>query len=234
MAHAKPPCDLAGGSVPERRAGHHFGRAAASVVQGAPVTAAGPKVLAREVLTAGYLSVRRLRIRLKDAAIVTREVVSFGDAVAVLPYDAARCCALTVRLFRPAVFEAAGSDALEEACAGMRDGDEVAEQAARREALEELGLALGPLESVAEIWSSPGVSTERLSLFLAPFQPTDRVSPGGGLAREHEAIEVLERPLAELGRQADDGLIQDAKLLILVQALRRRRPDLFAEAPAAG
>jgi len=41
--------------------------------------------------------------------------------------------------------------------------------AARREASEELGVALHGLERVARVWSSPGVSTERQSLFLATY-----------------------------------------------------------------
>ena len=51
---------------------------------------------------------------------------------------------------------------------------------ARREANEELGVDLKSLEFVATVWSSPGVSTERQSLFLAPYRPADRSDKGGG------------------------------------------------------
>jgi 8-oxo-dGTP pyrophosphatase MutT (NUDIX family) len=46
---------------------------------------------------------------------------------------------------------------------------------ARREANEELGVDLKSLEFVATVWSSPGVSTERQSLFLAPYRSAGRL-----------------------------------------------------------
>ena len=78
-------------------------------------------------------------------------------------------------------------------------------------------------------WSMPGISTERMALYLAPFSAADRVSAGGGLATEHESISVAEVPLAELARLADAGHLADLKTLALVQTLRLRRPDLFEE-----
>jgi nudix-type nucleoside diphosphatase (YffH/AdpP family) len=124
------------------------------------------------------------------------------------------------------VFDASGGEALEEACAGMIEQDD-AETAARREAHEELGVALGPLEFVARIWSSAGVSTERQSLFLAQYGAADRVSRGGGVEGEHEGIVVVERRLVDLATDQDEGRIADGKLLTLVLALRLRRPELF-------
>jgi len=121
----------------------------------------------RNVGYAGYLKVHELRIELADGTLVSRDVETHGDAAGVLPYDTERRCALVVRLFRAPVFGTTREMVLEEACAGVieKEDDEVA---ARREAYEELGVSLLALERVARIWSSPGVSTERQSLFLAP------------------------------------------------------------------
>ncbi len=196
-----------------------------------------PEILDRDATRIGYLTVERLRVRLPDGAEVIREVESHGDAVAVLPYDPECRNALIVRLFRAPAFDRFGDEALEEACAGMiessdheiGDGQPADEAGAvRREAMEELGLRLGDLEFVARVWSSPGVSAERVALYLAPYQPSDRVGPGGGVAEEHEAITVIERPLRQLAQEADAGHIVDLKLLTLVLALRARRPELFA------
>jgi ADP-ribose pyrophosphatase YjhB (NUDIX family) len=66
---------------------------------------------------------------------------------------------------------------IEEACAGMiSEAGQDAEATARREAYEELGVRLASLELVSRVWSSPGVSSERVSLFLAPYVAADRVS----------------------------------------------------------
>jgi nudix-type nucleoside diphosphatase (YffH/AdpP family) len=190
-----------------------------------------PEILARDVVYAGYVRVERLRLRLSDATEATREVVSYGDAVAVLPFDPLAQTAMLVRLLRAPAFERTGALALEEACAGMIDGAaEDPVQTVRREALEELGLRLGTLERVGCLWPSPGVCAERVTLFLATYGPEDRVAAGGGLVAEGENITVLERPLDDLAADADRGAIVDLKLLALVQTLRLRRPELFRPA----
>jgi nudix-type nucleoside diphosphatase (YffH/AdpP family) len=129
-------------------------------------------------------------MRLTDGAEVSREVERHGDAAAVLPYDVERRSALVVRLFRAPVLVAAGEEISEEACAGMIENED-ADTAARREAYEELGVDLPSLEFVARVWSSPGVSTERQSLFLAPYRSADRISDGGGVEGEREGITVV-------------------------------------------
>ena len=151
-----------------------------------------PRILGRKTKYAGYLTIEKLRLRLAGGAEVFREVESHGDAAAVLPYDAEHRCALVVRLFRAPVLVATGEGLSEEACAGMIEHED-APETARREANEELGVDLKSLELVARVWSSPGVSTERQSLFLAPYRPSDRSGKGGGVQGEHEGITVVER-----------------------------------------
>ena len=72
-----------------------------------------------------------------------------------------------------------------------------------------------------------GVSTEQMDLFLAEYSQSDRVSAGGGIDEEHENIEVIEMPLAELAAMTDSGALKDMKALVLVQTLRLRRPEMF-------
>jgi nudix-type nucleoside diphosphatase (YffH/AdpP family) len=144
----------------------------------------------------------------------------------VLPYDPERRVAILVRQFRAPVFHAAGEAEMLEAPAGLLDEDEPA-NGARREVLEEVGLTLAVLEPVAAVWTMPGISTERMHLFLAPYGPGDRIGAGGGVAGEHEAITVAETALADLAALADRGALTDLKTFALVQTLRLRRPDLF-------
>jgi nudix-type nucleoside diphosphatase (YffH/AdpP family) len=187
-----------------------------------------PEVLRRRRVWDGKRAAAELMdVRLADGAEVIKEVIVRGDAAAVLPYDAARRCALVVRLFRAPVWAVAQLTESEEACAGMLDPGESPEAAMRREAMEELGVRLEALEPVATIWPTPGILTERVSLFLAPYATADRVADGGGVPGEHEGITVAERPLAELAADADAGRILDGKLFALVQTLRLRRAELF-------
>lgn len=109
----------------------------------------------------------------------------------------------------------------------MIEGEEPA-ACARREALEEAGVRLGPLELLGACYASPGVSSERVSLFLAPYAAGDRTAPGGGAAGEQEHITVMEVPLAQLWAWVEGRRIEDLKTLALALWLRLRRPELFA------
>ena len=168
-----------------------------------------------------------LKVRLAGGAVVDRQLDDHGDAACVLPYDSRRRVALMARMARPGPMFSGEDPVLLEACAGLIDPGETDDVCARREAMEELGVALARLEPVARAFTSPGVCSEAISLYLAPYEAADRVAAGGGLAGENEEIEVVELPLLALARQADAGEIRDVKTLALVQTLRLRRPDLF-------
>jgi nudix-type nucleoside diphosphatase (YffH/AdpP family) len=186
------------------------------------------EILRTEVKDDSWATFLRVEVRLDDGEVVWRQVEDHGSAAAVLPYDPERRTALIVCLFRAPPLYAGADPIIAEPVAGLVDAGETPEEAARREAMEEAGVRLDRLEPIAEVWASPGISTERMSLYLAPYGAADRVGEGGGLAEEHEGIVVEERTLAELARELDAGRIGDMKLLALVQALRLRRPDLFA------
>lgn len=184
------------------------------------------EILNKNTVHDGWAKYSVLRVRLPDGQVVKRELEEHGPAVAVLPYDAARAIALLVRQFRAPVLAATGEPTLMEAIAGLTDG-EAPEDAARREALEETGVQLKALEPAGTVWTMPGLSTERMHLYLAPYARGDRVGQGGGVHGEHEDITVLELSLPELAAMADAGVLADIKTLALVQTLRLRKPELF-------
>lgn len=178
----------------------------------------------------GWMRLYVASIRLPDGQVIRREIEDHGDAVAVLPFDPERRVALLVRQFRAPPFRVEGRTEMLEVPAGRLDEADP-EAGVRREAMEEAGLRLRELDPVCVAWSLPALCTERAHLYLAPYAAADRVAAGGGLAEESEAITVVELPLPELAAMADRGEVTEMKLLVLLQTLRLRRPELFAGPP---
>ncbi|MFI6318885.1 NUDIX domain-containing protein [Nonomuraea sp. NPDC050556] len=144
-----------------------------------------------------------------------RETYDRGNGAVVLPYDTERGLVLLTRQFRfPAYVNDHPDGMLVEAAAGLLDADDPP-AAIRRESAEELGVTLGPLTHVFDVYMSPGSVTERLHFFAAPYAPADRTGAGGGL--DEEDIEVLELPFAEALAMTRDGRIADGKTIMLLQ-----------------
>jgi len=183
------------------------------------------RILDTRTVYEGWFNVLCLRAEIAGEE-VEREVVEHPSGAAVLPYDPERRVALLVAQVRPPVLASCGDGRMVEVIAGALD-DDAPEDCARREALEEGGVRLNTLEHIARTWATPSTSTERVDSYLAEYSRQDLVAPGGGLDEEQEHLRVLEVPLAKLWRDAEQGAIRDAKTLLLVQALRIRKPHLF-------
>ena len=164
----------------------------------------------------GFFAIDRARIRLERfgagmTAPMTRLVCERGDAVAVLPHNRERCEVVLVQQFRYPVYVRGDGAWIWEIIAGIQDGGRAPEEVARAEAMEEAGLELGDLQHVLTIYPSPGGSSERVHVFLAPFDGSQRMAPGGGLAEHGEDIRMRVMRLDEALRMVFDGRIVDAK-----------------------
>jgi len=187
---------------------------------------AGFEIKSVELKHAGWTRLLLTTIRLPDGKIIRREIEDHGTAVAVFPFDPMRRTAILVRQFRAPVFYASKQDQMTECIAGiLEEADPIA--GARREALEEAGIPLRSLDHVARVWTMPGISTERMDLYLAAYDDAPRVKDGLGAAAEDEHIAVVETGLGELAQMAEAGQITDMKTLLLLQTLRLRHSALF-------
>jgi nudix-type nucleoside diphosphatase (YffH/AdpP family) len=178
------------------------------------------RIAKTELMAKGWSSLSRLQVEATDLAGKTtrllREVADHGHGAAVLPIDRARGMCLLVRQWRAGAAFTGHDGWLIEVCAGLLDADDP-EGCMRREALEELGTRVGNVKQVSTVFSSPGAVSEKTSLFMAEYSAADRISAGGGLASEHEDIEVIEMPLAEAYGMIAKGEICDGKTIILLQ-----------------
>jgi ADP-ribose pyrophosphatase len=212
---------------------------AASRVRAQDAAARGLRVGSGEVSVevpepshAGFfgLDLWRLQHRRFDGGMsptLVREVFVMGDAVTVLPYDPVRDRVLLIEQMRMGPL--GRGDPLPwqlEAIAGRIDPGETPEAAARREAVEEAGLALGALEKVAEYYPTPGAVTEYLYSYVALCDLPDGVAGVFGAAEEAEDIKGHLVPFDRLVEVLASGEIGNAPLLLTVLWLQRERVRL--------
>jgi nudix-type nucleoside diphosphatase (YffH/AdpP family) len=182
-----------------------------------------PDVVVRDVelLASGWHVLRRttLERRLHDGSWTTeqRETYDRGNGATILLYDVERRTVLLTRQFRfPAYVNGHPDGMLLETAAGLLDDDDPA-TAIRRETIEELGVKIGRLEHVFDVWMSPGSVTEQVHFYAAPYTPADRTSAGGGIAEDGEDIEVVELNFDQALQDVRTGRIADAKTIMLLQ-----------------
>ena len=121
-----------------------------------------PVVSSAELARGRLVTVRTDKVRMPDDELAERDVVIHPGAVAVLALDDAQQV-LLIRQYRHPV-----GRLLWEIPAGLRDvSGEPPWATARRELLEEAGYRARDWRVLADYYTSPGFSTERLRVFLA-------------------------------------------------------------------
>lgn len=180
------------------------------------------RLVASEVIHRGrYLEVRVETTERADGSRHRRDVVRHPGAVAVVALDESDRL-LLVRQWR----QPAGRTLLE-IPAGTLDRDPVSgaiedpELASRRELEEETGYRAGSWEKLGAFWTAPGFASELMHLYLA----TDLVTAGQGRLTpdEDEALDLVRLPVADALAAAERGDILDAKTLLGIFWLSRRR-----------
>ena len=152
-----------------------------------------------------------------DSETQVREVYDRGNGAVILLYNSAKKTVVLTRQFRlPTYLNGNTSGMVIEACAGLLD-TENPEECIIRETEEETGYRLSSVKKVFQSYMSPGSVTEILHFFIGEYQSEMKVSEGGGLAEEHENIEVLEYSFDEAYQMIASGEINDAKTIMLLQ-----------------
>jgi len=143
-------------------------------------------VTGRKEMTAGHIiRVWRDTVRMPDGQEVGREVVQHPGAVAVVAMDEAGQV-LLIRQYRHPV-----GRLLWEIPAGLRDvPGEPPLRTAQRELLEEAGYLAADWQVLADYFTSPGISTERLRIFLATGL-TQLPDGERGYVPDHEEAHLL-------------------------------------------
>jgi len=175
------------------------------------------------VLASGRIvTVRQDTVVLPDGSTVVREVVEHPGAVAILALDADEQV-LMIRQYRhPA------AATLWEIPAGLRDvAGEPLLETARRELLEEAGCRAGRWDVLADYLPSPGITTERLRVFLARDLTLVAADQREYVRQDEEAyLTVAWVPLAEAVRRVLAGELHNGVAIVgILTAYAARQAD---------
>jgi ADP-ribose pyrophosphatase len=183
-------------------------------------------IAGREVLAEGFRRYERLRVR-RSGENVPRalDVLRSGPAAAVLPIDPGRDEVVLLRQFRLAAHLANGRGNLVEIVAGHVEADEQPAEAARRECVEEIGVAPGLLVELFTYLTSPGMSDEEIILFLGVMDASG-VPERAGAAAEHEETVPMRVPIDAALAALAAGTVRNGPLIIALQWLALNRGRL--------
>lgn len=148
--------------------------------------------------------------------LIRRLNLERGEAVAVLIYLQDKDSFVLVRQFRYAVYAAGEIGWIDEIVAGVME-EQNPLQCARRECIEEAGYEINEFEKIGKIFVSPGITTERIHLYIAFCNSDDKKFSGGGLDHEHEDIMILEISRQEAYQKLMNGEFSDGKTILAMQ-----------------
>ncbi|MBC2845247.1 NUDIX domain-containing protein [Winogradskyella flava] len=181
------------------------------------------KNMERKILSDKYFTLSQVKFdyRLKIGEWVenTWEVLERGNAAAALLYNPKKRTVILVRQFRlPAYMNGVETGFLLEVPAGMLETDDSsAEEAMKRELLEETGYRIQKLTKIYDAFATPGGSTERFSCFIGEYIDDMKIEKGEGLDSENEDIEIIEMLFEDAIELMNSGGIIDAKTIMLLQ-----------------
>jgi 8-oxo-dGDP phosphatase len=170
------------------------------------------------------VTLRRDTVRMPDGVLADREVIEHPGAVAVVALDAEGRVLLIRQYRHPAAAQ------LWEIPAGLRDvvGEPLLETA-RRELLEEAGCQARDWRVLTDSLNSPGISTERLRIFLARDLTVVPETQREYVPEHEEAyLTVAWVPLDEAVQDALSGDLHNGVAILGILSAYAARGDGFA------
>jgi ADP-ribose pyrophosphatase len=188
------------------------------------------EVIDRAVAYQGFFAIEKIQLKHRLfcggwSAPITRELFVRGNAVAAIIYDPVHGLIGLVEQLRIGLLDSNRSPWCLEVVAGMAEIGESDEQVIRRELQEEAGVIPSALCNICEYYSSPGGTSEKLSLYCAL---ANLRQAGGlfGLPEEHEDIRFSVFPETEVLPNIYNGDYANAATLICLQWLMANKQRL--------
>ncbi|MFA5390048.1 MAG: NUDIX hydrolase [Candidatus Omnitrophota bacterium] len=155
------------------------------------------------VYSKGPIRLIDCKVRTPHGKVLSRQVLEHPGCVVIIPRTDGGKYVL-VRQYRFPL-----GKYLWEFPAGGREPGETFSHAAKRELMEEIGMEPGKLEKLLEFYPTPGISGEKMHVFLAWG-----LEPAVAQKDEDEDFELGTFSLSEIGRMIRLGEIVDGKTLI--------------------
>ena len=158
----------------------------------------------KKIVYDGINKVEELTIKNNDKEF-KREVLNFGNGVGAIVKDTVKNKYIFVSQYR------AGAEGLMvEIVAGKIDKGEKAEEAIKREIMEETGYKVDSINHLKDFYTCPSSSNEVISVFYV--EVSEQVNDGGGL--DDENISIVEVEMLGLGGRIffEDPLKTDMKI----------------------
>jgi ADP-ribose pyrophosphatase len=188
------------------------------------------EILDKDIIYQGFFRVEKYRLKHTLfaggwSAEITRELFMRGSCVAVLLYDPHADKVVLIEQFRTGAILNPDKAWLVEIVAGAIEEGESAEEVAYRESLEEAGCEIQQLMVINEFYTTPGGSSEWITLFCGKVDST-QVGGIHGLDHEDEDIWVRTVDFGEAYRMLENGEIESAIPIIAIQWLALNRGKL--------
>jgi ADP-ribose pyrophosphatase len=181
------------------------------------VTLESPALIGR-----GFMRYERFELSInrggEPALVQQRDVLRASRVAAVLPIDLERGQVVLIRQFRLAAHLATGRGEMVEIVAGRVEHGEVASAAARRECMEEIGVAPDRLVELYSVLPTPGLTDEYVTFFLG-FVDATQVPARAGAALENEDTRPFVVSIEDAVAALDQGQVANALLFSALQWL---------------
>lgn len=189
------------------------------------------EVINCEALFQGYYRVERYKIKQEKfdggwSEPFTREVFNRSRHVSgVLLFDPLQDKVVLVEQFRTGALPRQDDPWMTEIVMGMVDSNETPEAAARRESQEEANCIVSELVPITSYYSSPGGTSEYISLF-AGRTSAPRDGSLAGLASENEYIKLHVLDATKAISMIYNNRIRDAQTMVAMQWFAMHHTEL--------
>jgi ADP-ribose pyrophosphatase len=190
----------------------------------ASVTLKGPLPVGQ-----GYMRYERYELAIhrtgEEPLLQQRDVLRASGVAAVLPIDLEREQLVLIRQFRLPAHLATGRGEMVEIVAGRLEPGEAASDAARRECVEEIGVAPERLVELYSALPTPGFTDEYITYFLG-FVDATKVPARAGAVEENEDTRPFVVSIDDAVAALDHGQIANGLLISALQWLALHRQHL--------